>query len=270
MTHEKKKSADRFSGISSRDMTTRLLKGGALLTDMRLLVTLWSDELTKEDLAEVLARSLPKSTTMRVRDVFTRAFRPRFLNGSPPQAWKLARVLEDHRADMQVIRSFYYWITARAEAPLYDFVTDVVYSRSRTTERDIKIDEAVSWLNRVMQNTGKSWTPTVTRKVARGILATLRDFGILEGRASKRIAPVSLTAEAFTLIAFCLFDMGISGRELVRHLDWRLFLLGETGVEQMLLECHQHGWLRYESVGNLYRTEFPTVTFPEYADGILH
>jgi hypothetical protein len=168
-----------------------------------------------------------------------------------------------------VIRPFYYWITARAEAPLYGFVTDVVYSRSRSANRELRVEEAVLWLTQRLRIVGKKWTPSVTLKVAQGILAAIRDFGILEGTVRKRISSVSFLPEACALIVFCLHDMGISGRELVRHLDWRLFLLGETGVEHLLLECHQHRWLRFESAGNLCRTEFPDVSFKEYAHVIL-
>ena len=251
------------------ELTTRLQKGGALLPDMRILVSAWSDEMANGNPVPVLTRALPKATPARVRDTFVRAFRPRFITGSPPNSWRLLRVLEDHPADIQVIRPFYYWLTARAEPPLYEFVTEVVYARSRSSDRRIRIEETASWLAGRVRATGKTWTPTVTRKVARGMLAALRDFGILEGAARKRIAPPGLPPQCFALIAFCLHDMGTSGRELVTHPDWRLFLLGQTGVEHLLLECHQHGWLRFASAGNLYRTELPERSFREYAHGVL-
>ncbi len=236
---------------------------------MRQMVSLWSEAMENEDPVPHLARTLPKTTMARIRDTYVRAFRPRFLTGSPLYAWRLARVLEDLNADIQVIRPFYYWITARAEAPLYGFVTDVVYSRARSVDKRVRIDEAISWLTRQLQSVSKTWTPTVTKKVARGMMAALRDFGILEGAARKKVASLNLVPDAFALIAFCLHDMRITGRDLVQHSDWRLFLLGETGVEHLFLECHQHGWLKFESAGNLKRTEFPAITFNEYASAVL-
>ena len=255
--------------IRNREYTTRLSKGGALLADMRVLVNSWSDKMTQGDPIPKLARILPKATTARVKDTFVRAFRPRFITGSPPNAWRLGKTLESLHADIQIIRPFYYWITALAEAPLYDFATEVVYSRSRSALREIRIEDAVSWLTQRVRKAGKTWTPTVTKKVARGILAALRDFGILEGSVRKRITIPSIPSEAVALIAFCLEKTGVTGRELVRYLDWRLFLLGETGVEHLFLECHQHGWMKYESAGNLSRTEFPAVSFEEYAHAVL-
>ena len=249
--------------------TTRLQKGGALFEDMRQVVSLWSEELVQDNPMAKIARSLPKSTMARVKDTYIRAFRPRFIGGSPPNAWRLAKILEERKADIQILRPFYYWITARAEAPLYEFVSDLVFSRSRSVDRQIRIEETVSWLSQRARQQGIAWTPTVTRKVARGILAALRDFGILEGVAHKRVSTSGLPPKAFAIIAFLLHEMGASGRSLVHNPDWRLFLLGDIGVERLFLECHQYGWLKFDSAGDLRRIEFPVSTFLEFADAVL-
>jgi hypothetical protein len=248
-----------------RELTTRLQKGGALLSDMRLLVTAWSEEMVGQDPLPLLTRALPKATTARARDTFARAFRPRFINGSPPNAWRLVKVLEDLKVDTQFIRPFYYWITARSESALYGFVTEVLYARSRSQDREIRVEEAAAWFTRELQKIGKKWTPLVTLKVARGMLAALRDFEILEGVVRKRLTWPNLPPATGALIAFILQQEGTTGKGLVRHLDWRLFLMGETAVEHLFLECHQHGWFKFESLGNLCRTEFPENSFEEYA-----
>jgi hypothetical protein len=239
------------------------------LADMRQMVGMWSETMGQTDPVPLLTRSIPKSTMARVKDTYTRAFRPRFICGNPSNAWQMARVLEGINANLEIIRPFYYWITARAEPALYRFATDLVYSRSRSAENFIRIDETCAWLNHQLRQIAKTWTPTVVKKVARGIMAALRDFGILEGSVRKRIAAAHLAPEAFVLIAFCLHDLGMTGRDLVCHADWRLFLLGEAEVERLFLECHQHGWLKFETAGDLRRTEFPAVTFKEYAHVVL-
>ncbi|MBN2318807.1 MAG: DUF1819 family protein [Acidobacteria bacterium] len=236
---------------------------------MRQMVALWSEELSEKDPVAVLARHIPKTTMVRLKDTFTRAFRPRFIQGSPPNAWRLAKVLGHQNADLHIIRPFYYWITARSETTLYSFVTEVVYARSRSPEREIRIEEAISWLSHQLTLAGKTWTPTVVKKVSRGMMAALRDFGILEGATRKKVSSINLFPDAFTLIAFCLNEMGATGRDLIKHPDWRLFLLGENGVENLFLECHQHGWLKFESAGNMWRTEFPAVSFEDYAHGVI-
>ena len=265
----KKMPKNTYSANFQPAFTTRLQKGGALLSDMRSLVAVWSDEVDLLNPLPTAIEALSKATVPRAKDIYVRAFNPRFINGSPPNAWKLARALEDCKADIELIRPFYYWITARVERPLYDFVTDVLYSTSRSASLEVRIDEVAAWIGRKVANESKKWTPTVTRKVARGILAALRDFGILHGKARKYIAPFNFPVQVCALISFCLQESGLSGLNIVKHLDWRLFLLGEIGIEHLLLECHQHGWLGFETAGNIYRIDFPKVDFQEYVRAVI-
>ena len=70
--------------FSPSAVTARILKGGALLPDMRAVVSLWEDGMEKNDPLPAIARALPKATMSRVKDTYTCAFRPRFLQGYFP------------------------------------------------------------------------------------------------------------------------------------------------------------------------------------------
>jgi hypothetical protein len=250
-------------------ITSRLQKGGALLGDMRRLVAAWSANSASEDASAFVMRTLGKPSLARARDTFIRAFRPRFLNGNPPQAWKLARALEDEGADPETAKAFYFWITARSETVLYHYATDELMAARASAHGQIKVEDAMRWLRDRVRSSGKEWSPTVTRKVARGMLAALRDFGVLQGAAVKTIAPRHCPLEAFALIAFCLHEMGASGRALLDHPDWHLFLFDTRDVERALLECHQKGWLGYQAAGVICRIDLPSIPFKEYVRVVL-
>lgn len=252
-----------------QEFTSRLQKGGALLSEMRLMVSKWSEELARADSPNSAQKILSKMTIARARHIYTYTFRPRFICGSPPQAWKLVQVLETLSADIDIIRPFYYWITARAENFLYDFVTEELIHRAGNPDREIRIGEVITWISGKLREVKKEWTPAIRRRVALGLLAALRDFGILDGAVRKYIAPFHLPLETFTLIGFCLNALGVIGRDMIRHPDWKLFLLREANVERLFMECHQHNWLRYQVAGGLYRLEFPQNTFEEYARAVL-
>lgn len=253
---------------SRTEITSRLQKGGALIDDMRQLVFNWDDQRSAESPFQATARILHKSTRARAADTYRRAFLPRFINGYPPDAWRLAKELESVNTSIEIVRPFYYWITARAEPLLYRFVTENLFEKAKTSDPEVRIDETVSWIKRILANERKSWSSTVQVKVARGLLAALRDFGILEGATRKRIAPVHLPLEAFCFIAFCLNNLS-ELYSLVEHPDWKLFLLNETAVERLLLESHQHGWLHYQAAGRVRRVEFPVTDFEEYVRVVL-
>lgn len=250
-------------------ITSRLQKGGALISDMRQLVAATANDPRLAESVDLARAVLTKSTAARVRDVYVRAFRPRLIRGSPPEAWRLAAVLESYTPDQSVVRPFYFWLTARAEPILYEFVTEELTGRIGAADREVRINEVSTWIHSRLKSTDKTWTPTVRLKVARGMLAALRDFGLLEGGTRKRLAAYHLAPEAFALIAFMLLSLGAEGTRLVAHQDWRLFLFSEAAVERMFLECHQRHWLRYQVAGSIHRIEFPVSTFKEYAHELL-
>jgi hypothetical protein len=126
--------------------------------------------------------------------------------------------------------------------------------------------ETSDWIAARLRIAGKTWSPSVTRKVAQGVLATLRDFGILQGRAKKRVAASYLPTESFSYIAFALHAQGLSGKQLVEHPDWGLFLLRSPAVERQFLEADRAGLLRFHAAGRIVRVEFLALDTTEMAD----
>ena len=244
---------------------TRIQKGGALLEDMRMLVRSW-DEIDGASNGTEIRRLLGKKTLARSRDTLIRAFTPRFIEGDPPNAWEIARLLEDRNVDPEILRPVYYWITARSDRLLYEFVTEELIHVARSGDGSVRIEETAAWISTHIKKVGQEWSPIVTLKVGRGILAALRDFSILEGTSKKRIAPVHLPNETFCYTAFWLAKLGYGGESLVRHSDWGLFLLSPKNVERLMLEAHQQNLLGFHSAGRIYRVDFPADEPGDYVD----
>jgi hypothetical protein len=240
----------------------RLQKGGALLEDMRLLVRSWEDgPIEPQREKGIVTNVLGKATRARAADVYKRIFLPRFVNGPLPSAWKFARALEDQSAPLSLLRPVYYWITAEAEPMIADFCGDYLVPRMTLARAGVGVPETVNWL----QFKGCDWSPAVITKVAHGLLAALKDFGILEGRVHKRLASVRLPVGAMAYIAYCLFHTGVIGRQLVAHDDWKIFILTTGEVESLFLEAHQWQLLRYYAAGSIVSIEFPTQSLEDYA-----
>jgi len=231
---------------------------------MRMLVRSYEEECV--DTRTDVRRLLGKKTLARSHDTMVRTFTPRFIHGDPPNAWKIARLLEDRNTEPEILRPVYYWITARSDRLLYEFVTEELIHVARSGDGSVRIEETTTWICAHIKKAGQEWTPIVTLKVGRGILAALRDFGILEGGSRKRVAPVHLPIESFCFIAFWLGRLGFSGESLVHHSDWGLFLMSPNVVERLMLESHQQNLLSFHSAGRIYRVKFPTDDPGEYAD----
>ncbi|GIW91564.1 MAG: hypothetical protein KatS3mg109_1996 [Pirellulaceae bacterium] len=249
----------------TRKYSSRLVKGGALLNDMRLLVRLWRDGSDREQRKRIVANNiLGKGTRARALDTLTHAFLPRFVHGSPAGAWRLVRPLEERGLPIEVLKPVYYWITARGEPILYDFVCQELERYG--PQHFLSTRDVVAWVQRAAAGQGKAWSAAVTQRVARSVLAALRDFGILEGRNRKRVAAVYLPVESFAYLAYLLHSLGASGQHLVQHPDWRLFLLGEEAVERLFLEADRCGLLTFNAAGQIVRVDFPAGSCEEMAD----
>ena len=253
------KGAENMAGMS---YNTRLQKGGALLGDMRALVRAWPPTVSDEPgIASHIHEVLSKGTGTRSADVFKRAFAPRFINGLPPNAWQLIRPLEDAGCSINQLRPLYYWITARTERLMYEYVTEFLAS----SQPRIDSEHTARWIVSTVRPFGSVWTEKVTIKVARGLMAALRDFGILEGASEKRLASVYLPIPCFAYIAFLLHNQGAHGAALVDHPDWGLFLLiSRQQRERLFLEAAQSRLLTYHAAGSLVRVDFPAMTSEEY------
>ena len=245
-------------------LTSRIQKGGALLGDMRQLVTHWSQKRPEQTDSQFAREILSKATQARAKDTFIRAFQPRFINGNPPEAWRLCACIEDSNLPREAIPPFYYWVTSCSEPLLYRFVTEEVNERFRSGFLALSSEETAEWIRRTCRDEGLVWADIVNIKVARAMLAALRDFGVLKGAAKKQIAPMHVPLETFALIAFCLKVLLGDSREPTQHPDWRLFLLSPGHAERFYFEAHQHGWLDFQSAGGITRLEFPASTFEEY------
>jgi bacteriophage exclusion system BrxA-like protein len=192
--------------------TSRIQKGGALLEEMRQLVLLWKDAPLHQNKAGVIrVNPLNRATRARVVDVLNRIFVPRFVEGPIRDSWKLLVPLEKLNASPAIVRPIYFWLTALAEPLMYDFCTEYLSSRRALGLLAINVNEAAAWV----QAKGCGWSEVVTIKVTRALLAALRDFGLMEGKARKHLASPPLPLASFAYITFCLYQSGVAVREYV-------------------------------------------------------
>jgi hypothetical protein len=246
------------------------LKSSALLEEMRLLVQNWKYDLPwlEQKQKIILENPLGKKSKKRIINILESAFYPRFINGNPPAAWKIVRPLEDKNTAIEVLKPLYYWVSCRNEALLYDYVLEEIFSKRNGGDLTVRPQETILWIKKKLVEYKKEWSESAIRKIAQGMLASLRDLGLLEGAVKKKIAPVYLPPEAFAYLAFTLYKLGNPGEGLINHPDWQLFLIDSMGVERLFLEAHQNKFLHYDSAGKIYRIEFHANNWEEMANVI--
>ena len=87
------------------------------------------------------------------------------------------------------------------------------------------------------------------RKIAGNVLSALRNFGVLNGTARKKIEQPTLMSKAALDLCRLLYDKGLRGRRLTESSDWRLFLPTPEGVTAILAALARQGAIRFEQAG---------------------
>ena len=250
--------------------TSRIIKASALTADTRVLLAEW-------DLARSVAENLDrarrqnifgKASRKRVEDVL-RIFRQRFFDD--PDVGTALVTLAQNGAPAQWIDPLLYFFSAQNDRTLRDVVVEVLHPRHLAGYADLPVEVVVRAIrNWVAEGkTTTHWGENTILRVARNSLAALRDFGVLQGAAHKRLAPAYLPTPSFALIALWLQQRKRSGHLVLGSDDWKLFFLPVEGVERFFVEAHQEHLLTYYAAGSVVRIEFPVATLTEYAYVLL-
>ncbi len=245
--------------------STKIIKAGALLSDTKVLLSAWEPGLPfGENMYRIQNHNLlGKSSRSRVKDILA-IFRQRYL--SEDAVTRALVSLVQSQSNGHTLDQILYYHAACSDALLRDVVIKCLLPQWSSGDVDIHprdIEEVLKRWIKEGKTTG-TWGEYTIYRVTRGLLATLRDFGILKGAVNKRIAPVYLSTPAFSYIAFYLSINQRSGAKLLEHDDWKLFFLTREGVERYFLEAHQHNFLEFQMAGSVIRITFPVTTLMEY------
>jgi hypothetical protein len=242
--------------------TVNIQKGGAMLDDTRHLTEVWDDELSAAQNLSRIAEGnlLGKSSRKRSDDVLLRILAPRFV-APGPEVLPALRVLRD---DPRAFREACYYETARDEALLAAFAEGPVFDWYGAGRIGVSIDDAKQWLEALTKDGSlPMWTDTVRTKVARGLLAALRDFGILKGAVHKEFNAPGMTPKGFAYVAFREHQQQVSARALLESPLWRRWLLDERWVSDLFAQVDRMGLLHYARAGTAVRIDWKAANLQE-------
>lgn len=246
--------------------SSKIIKAGALLGDTKTFLLHWDAGASVVANIDRIQRDnvFGKASRSRVEDILA-IFRQRYL--AEECVTKALVLLVRQKFPVAAMDRVLYYHSARADPLLHDAVTEILVPMQERGLVDIDVQKFQGSLEKLVHGKlTKNWSETTILRVVRSILATLRDFGILQGTVNKKIAPPFLPTEAFAYIVFYLKQHQPSGAKLLELPDWKLFFLAREGVERFLFEAHQRELLEYHAAGSVTRLTFPANTLEEYAN----
>lgn len=247
--------------------SSKIIKAGALLGDTKTLLAHWDEsQPVAANLDRIRRENLfGKASRSRVEDILA-IFRQRYLGDVA--VTKALVTLTKSRFPAPSLDRILYFHSALSDPLLRDAVTELLVPMHAQGIVDVNVGEFQNAVARWVTEgkTTAKWSEETTCRVSRGLLSTLRDFGVLQGASNKRITPAHLPIDAFAYLAFYLKQQQPSAAKLIELPDWKLFFLPREGVERFLFEAHQHHLLEYHAAGTVGRLTFPANTLEEYAN----
>jgi hypothetical protein len=240
-----------------RRYTIALCKGAALLDETRTLLQYWVPGQKVDELVERVQRenALAKATAYRTNDIVRRVFVRRFLVPSDAPARRLKRIVE-RRLSRRLFAEVLFVYAARADALLYDFTTEVFWPACRRGRSTLSTPEVLDFLGEAAGDgrIPQAWSPSVQRKIARGVLSTLGDVGLLRDHGGRReIVPYYPTDEGIAYLAYDLRGNGLSDLAICGHPDWQLIGLDTSQLLTRLDSLPDACGLLVQRAGSLVR-----------------
>jgi hypothetical protein len=247
-----------------KPLTSNVQKGGALLDDTRRLVEAWDpDSDPDENLRRVSDENLlGKTSRARSDDVLLRILKPRFVEPGAHVIVALATLLKTPAAFVEAC----YYEAARDDALLAAFAEGPLFAWYEQGRVGVAVDDVKNWLAELGRS-GQlpAWSESVRTKVARGLLAALRDFRVLRGSARKEFAVPRMTPHGFSYVAFREHEQGASSRGLVTTRVWRRWLLDGTRVAELFNQAERIGVLHFSQAGSAVRVDWRVRSLQEVA-----
>ncbi len=210
---------------------------------------------------------------------------------APTDAWlkemrRIFRVrfgdIERHRALIRLVHGvrplpqeswapILLWHLCLRELLLSDFLETWLYPRKQEGFLRVRSEDVRLYLFGLKRRglVEVEWKPTSVSRMASGLPSYAADFGLLQGKAVKEIAPFHVNDEA---LLYVLHEMAAELASTERILDdtrWRRFLLSRDELEQELLRLHQHRKLTFELAGSMVALELPYHNVDEYVEHLV-
>jgi len=246
------------------EITSKIIKAGALLEDSRRFVEMWEPlRSPQENLDAFRTRNLlGKRSRVRAEDVLA-ILRQRFVEPGP----QVIAALKTLMGLPEAFRDACYFEAARNDHLLAHVSGHVLYQmRSKGWAKVAVEDVQKALLDDPPAPVVTRWGSTTLTRVIHGHLSSLRDFGILEGKAAKHIPPAHMTFGGFVYVLGRLRESSASSHETVTSSVWRWWLLDDHQVRSLFLEADREGVIRYSDAGSAVRIDWRA----EGLEGLVH
>ncbi|MDZ7703662.1 MAG: BrxA family protein [Trueperaceae bacterium] len=253
---------------TSGPYSARITKGGLLFEAMRTLIMAYRPEWSRSEFRSYVVEKgvLAGASTARQKTLLS-FFYSRYVE-TVVSFSALQTLL--HHGSPKAQGYLLYLHAAQGDALIRDVVSRYLFERFYAGKTRVTPAETARWVHELLTEQGMSWNAAVATKAAHSILALLRDAGLLEGIQHKQIRYPYLTVDVAAYLVYHLRAEGFStGKRVLEHPDWKLFLLTPSGVDEVLGRVADAGLITWVAAGSVYRLEPHHTSIEEAAHALV-
>lgn len=229
---------------------------GALIDESYLLLGAMrkgkaEDEIKKQLLNGQFLSDLSYESRMKI----WRLFDQRYLKTLP--VWALKDLIDTAEEKSNEYISLLYLDFTLSDRITFDFVNQVIWPKWQSGQVIVKTDDVLRFLKQASRDHKEilRWKESSRTKIARNVLAALRDFRLLVGARNKKIQKPLLPHKTALHLLKLLREKGIENSRILSADEWRLFLRNEDEVIRTLTALSQERAIRFEKNGNAIALE---------------
>lgn len=253
--------------------TTQLQAGLGLIEETQALFSQWQPGMSTQELFQAALDSgeFPNVTARRLRNIVAECFAPRYLNPFPKPADWLQPL--NHRINARASNQLFFVYTARANAILRDFVTQLYWERYASGYTELSNEDSKEFVYRATNDgkTKKIWSETTIKRLSSYLLSVCVDYSLLKplSRSARQITPLRLDPCTAVVLAYDLHLQGIADNNLINHSDWQLFGLQPDDVRDELKRLGVHKFWIIQAAADVVSISWAYKTMEEVVDVIL-
>lgn len=208
---------------------------------------------------------------------------------APTQRWldqmrKIFRVrlgqVESHRPlirlaqgglDIKEWAPILLWHLCYRELLLSDFLEEWLFDRKQRGLWWLRSSDVREYLEELRPRglLDRDWGESTVSRMASALPRYAADFGLLQGKVVKEIAPYWLPEPSLLYILHVMMEEHGSARAALDDTRWRRLLIDRASLEEELLRLHQQRRIHFEQAGSAISLELPCRSAGEYAESLV-
>jgi hypothetical protein len=203
-----------------------LASKAALLEETRLFLVTYDHHHDLDLTFNTLLDTVLPQRSRRTRSTILQIIKSRLVHWNPPD-WVLQDLISFAlEPNLDALRAALLLHVPRQDHMLYDFVQQVIVPQQEKGENRVFLSDVQTFLDTSLEGHPEisHWSFETRLRQVRGVLATLRDYGLLKGDVNKSIALPAIPDKVIHHLIRLLKAEGISQEQLAYHPDWQLWL----------------------------------------------